>query len=249
MPRRRRPPPRPDDAPPRSEAEWEAEFRRMDVLTDRFGELLETLIDDPDRDAKIAREMDWFQDDEGDDDDDPELAARRDEFEHAVLQVSDAVDREMADAAEAGVDCFDDLDGDEERADRAAVPAYAAAVDVGHRVVDVLKDHPAARADDVTTDGESDAELVGRAFIGIQIAAAKLIGGHGMGYEDGVLCANIVNCKRALAGALDGRAAWGVLRARSLVTPEVADEILAAHTAVIGLIEQRIADLRSRVWW
>jgi hypothetical protein len=34
----------------------------MDLITDRFGELLETLVDDPDRHQKIAREMGWFED-------------------------------------------------------------------------------------------------------------------------------------------------------------------------------------------
>jgi hypothetical protein len=48
---------------PWTEAEWLAEFRRNDVRTAKFGELLETFADDPDRREKIDREMGWNRDD------------------------------------------------------------------------------------------------------------------------------------------------------------------------------------------
>jgi hypothetical protein len=44
---------------PWDEARWEAEFRRNDARADRFGELLETFMDHPDRDELVAREMGW----------------------------------------------------------------------------------------------------------------------------------------------------------------------------------------------
>jgi hypothetical protein len=45
-----------------TEAQWEALMKRSDARSSRYGELLETLIDDPGRDAKIDREMGWDRD-------------------------------------------------------------------------------------------------------------------------------------------------------------------------------------------
>lgn len=44
---------------PWSEERWEREFKRNDARADRFGELLETFMDHPDRDELVAREMGW----------------------------------------------------------------------------------------------------------------------------------------------------------------------------------------------
>ena len=44
---------------PWTEEEWLADMKRNDARADRFGELLETLQDAPDRDERIAREMGW----------------------------------------------------------------------------------------------------------------------------------------------------------------------------------------------
>ena len=48
----------PDD-PPWTEDQWERFMQRSDVRSAKFGELLETLRDHPDRDEIIAREMGW----------------------------------------------------------------------------------------------------------------------------------------------------------------------------------------------
>ncbi len=242
MSRRRRPPSRPDDAPPRSEAAWEAEFRRSDAVADRYGELLETLLDDPDRDEKIDREMGW---DGGDAKGDGEG-----EVERAIVRAKASIDRLLAVRAEAGDDVFEVGDADaEDRADRAAVPAYAAAADLGHRVVRLLKDWRPAAGSAGGAGAESADELVGRAFIGIHIATAKLLSGHGMGYDDEGLCGVIVLCRRALAAAADGRAAWELLAAHGCVPADVAADIVAGHAQTCRLIEERIAELRLRVWW
>src|SRR5438874_3408877 len=44
---------------PWDEARWEKEFKLNDARADRFGELLETFIDHPNRDEIVAREMGW----------------------------------------------------------------------------------------------------------------------------------------------------------------------------------------------
>src|ERR671914_64305 len=49
----------PDDDKPMNEAQWEAFMREGDLRAARFGELLETLMDHPNRDELVAREMGW----------------------------------------------------------------------------------------------------------------------------------------------------------------------------------------------
>jgi hypothetical protein len=53
-----------EDERPWDEPQWEAFMKESDVRAARFGELFETLIDDPDRDEKIAEEMGWNREDQ-----------------------------------------------------------------------------------------------------------------------------------------------------------------------------------------
>ncbi|MBT3191366.1 MAG: hypothetical protein HN341_02300 [Verrucomicrobia bacterium] len=48
-----------DDDWKMDEFEWEKQLKESDAMTDRYGELLEKYMDDPDREAIIAREMGW----------------------------------------------------------------------------------------------------------------------------------------------------------------------------------------------
>src|SRR5437762_14160486 len=48
-----------DDEAPWSEQRWEAFMRESDLRSARFGEIFETVMDDPNRDRIIAREMGW----------------------------------------------------------------------------------------------------------------------------------------------------------------------------------------------
>ena len=48
-----------DDERPYTEEQWEALFRESDLKAAKFGELLETLHDQPDHELIIAREMGW----------------------------------------------------------------------------------------------------------------------------------------------------------------------------------------------
>ena len=187
--------PRTDDRP-WTEDQWEAFMKRGDARSAKFGELLETLRDDPDRDATIAREMGW--DDEDDDTDEDDGPA----FE---LPAEDFVSGEDPDAGagRGDADGFDDEDFDEEDDDLDAIPAYRLASEVGMKIHHALKPHLDAAEPEPGTDGvagrragvpadDDTGELLGKAFIGCHIAAAKIAGGHGMGYEDDVLCGNIV---------------------------------------------------------
>ncbi len=100
------------------------------------------------------------------------------------------------------------------------------------------------------TDEEEDREAeLGDALIGFHIAAAKIAGGHGMGYDDDVLCANIVKNRIALDGAKQGRGGFEALKRRGVLTVEDADRLIAESDEVVRLITERIAELRSNVWW
>ncbi len=78
-----------DDERPWTEEQWEAFMRRNDLRADRFGELMETLIDDPDRHAKISHEMGWDKPAEGEDE---EADARRREFEEIATDAQRQVE-------------------------------------------------------------------------------------------------------------------------------------------------------------
>jgi hypothetical protein len=92
-------------------------------------------------------------------------------------------------------------------------------------------------------------ELLGEAVIGAHIAAAKIAGGHAMGYDDDVLCGNIVNCRRGLAGIQQSEAALAALRDRDVIPADLADSLVQQIQPARQLLEERIAELRSRVWW
>ena len=221
MAKRKREEPEPEDDRPWTEAQWEAFMKRSDLRSARFGELLETLIDDPDRDAKIDHEMGW----EKAEDDDHDFA----------VEMPDLDETERAEIEEQI---------EEEDRQLELIPGYAMACELGHRCGELLKP---LMSDELKS--EEVAEAVGSAFIGSHIAGAKIAGGHGMGYADDVLCGNIVNNRRALEGAKQGLSGWQAIREMGLLPPAVADPIIAQHVKLQQLIEERIVELRKRVWW
>ena len=264
----------PDDEKPMNEEQWEAFMREGDLRAARFGELLETLIDHPNRDELVAREMGWDEiadalaeekqgkaggEDAGEETDDFEqwkadvIAAGTEAAEEEKRQ------REAQREArrEAGEPEDDDpfaerVPSPEELAAMPedewpveAIPAYTLAVDVGMRVHEELKPWLERRADDDDEVGEK----LGEAFIGVHIAGAKLAGGHGMGYEDDSICGNIVCCKKGLAGAEQTEQALLWLREEGTVPKEKVDLLLPDVRKVAEAIRQRITELRARVWW
>ena len=52
-----------------------------------------------------------------------------------------------------------------------------------------------------------------------------------------------------LAGVDEGIAALQELKRMNVLAPSLADGLIADATMVRQAIEERIADLRSRVWW
>jgi hypothetical protein len=93
---------------PWSEERWEQEFRRSDARADRFGELLETFMDHPDRDELVAREMGW--------DDFADKLAERDRARAAGELDDDEEEEDDGDEA-AEFPIFSDYDDEDEDED------------------------------------------------------------------------------------------------------------------------------------
>jgi len=123
----------------------------------------------------------------------------------------------------------------------AAIPAYAAAqkfaLDLDRAIVARLR----ARA-----QTDEDAARTCRAAYAIP---AEIAGGHDVGYERETLCGNIVCCKRAMANVLECLDGLLALRARGILPPKVADALLARGRELKQAVEQRIEELRARLWW
>ena len=254
-----------DDDRPWTEEQWEEFMKEGDLRAARFGEILETVMDDPDRDRIVARHMGWTHIEEmldeqeraeaegrgaGDDEDNDEDEDEDEDFDpDAIMNEAVAeVEAQKAEAEAIGKDPF----ADEEEEDERNIPAYKLANEVGLRVHDALQPFMQARAPkdpDEEWDRDEVDERMGEAYIGCMIAAAKIVGGHAMGYEDDVLCGNIANCKRGLAGADQCEAALLWLKANGHVPADLVDRLLPDVRAVQQAVRERIEELRKGVWW
>ena len=240
-----------DDDRPWDEARWEAFMRESDLRAARFGETLETVRDEPDRDRIVAKEMGWKWIEEALDEQEAAGAAAGE----AVGDVADDWDEDDNADVDDEADIEDEADaGSEVDADAAAAPrrrrsirdplddedgtgeivAYRLAFDVGMKVDEALA--PYMQGEPGTRDEEYERRL-GEAYIGVHIAAAKIAGGHAMGYEDEVLCGNIANCKRGLAGAQSAEQALLELKAAGSLPAEVVDALLPDVRAVIEAVK------------
>src|SRR4051812_15802053 len=251
-----------DDEAPWSEQRWEEFMRDSDLRSARFGEIFETVMDDPNRDRIIAKEMGWSwltealdeeeaaraageldEDDDEDEDEGPDfsnVSGFDDDDED-----DDDEEEPATEGAEASSDDDDD-DGSFGGRDCDHLPAYRLANKVGMKVHEALKPWMEKEVGD--KDEDYDRRL-GQAYIGCMIAAAKISGGHAMGYEDDVLCGNIANCKRGLAGARDAERALLELKADGFLPGDLVDSLLPDVRAVIDAVSARIEELRAKVWW
>jgi len=214
------------DDRPWTEDQWERFMQRSDARSARFGELSKTLRDHPDQEEIIAREMGWDH-----------MVEDRDSDESGDLDDS-------FDAPEPATDGLSDADWEEISRDRdevESIEAYSAGYQWGLNIHEALKDYFDAE------DEEPDEDL-DRVLSCFQVAA-KIAGGHGMGYEDDVLCGNIVCCKRALAAADESVEALKSLEGRNVVDSETLQVLIAEGRHVRDLVDSRIEELRSRVWW
>jgi hypothetical protein len=251
-----------DDEKPWTEAQWEAFMKESDLRSARFGDLLETLRDDPDCHEKVAREMGWVEVDE--DNEDTELAAEReqwiDEMNAAGEEALKELESERAADAAAGITPAQRHEMDHD-AEKRAYPAYGAACDLSEQIIELFKPLDRQQAGEaanagedgppLTNEQEAEAELMNDAFIGMMTASAKMAGAMGMEEEERTLCCAIVRYRIALESAARGRAAWEKVSARGgrPFTAGAAEQMLNEHRRVEQIIAEQIAAMRERVWW
>jgi hypothetical protein len=250
-------PEREDDEPqweddtegPWDEQRWETFMRESDLRSARFGEIFETVMDDPNRDRIIAREMGWDWLEEALDEQEAaraagELDEDEDEFKEPDVPERAAAGSQDSEATDAGDDEEDDDPFGDRECDR--IPAYRIAFDNSMKIHDALKPFMSKEVNE--KDEDYDRRL-GQAYIGCHIAAAKIAGGHAMGYDPDVLCGNIVNCKRGLAGAVEAEEGLLELKEEGLLPAGLVDSLLPEVRAVIDAVKARIEELRAKVWW
>lgn len=246
----------PEDDRPMTEVQWEALFRKSDLKAAKYEELLETLGDEPDGQLIIAREMGWKRladvlegraaqpgdspvnhSDRPSETDPAETNDEEDAIDDSWLE--DALDDENADDIS---NCADAWDAECDQLHR--IPAYRAARALADRAGKALRPLMEEEVAD-----EDLGRLLGEAFISAHQAAVKIAGGHAMGYDDDVLCGNIVNNRISLDAIQRCQQVWAELQAQQIVSRELAEPLVAEMREVEKLIEERIAELRSRVWW
>jgi hypothetical protein len=225
---------------PWTEEQWDDFMKQADLRSARYCELMETLIDHPDREELIDHEMGW---DKAPDPADEEWFKQVKEAESEAIAEIEAQDlQEQADAH--------DGDGTPprkaspfEETDQAlmAIPAYQLSMALLSKISSALKPLTGEEAD--------EDEDVRQTCSQISIVFTKIAAGHAMGYEDEVLGGNVVNCKRALAATVECRVALQSLQSRRVLSPEAVAPLLANLAEVHEAIEQRITELRGKMWW
>lgn len=214
----------PNDDRPWGEEEWERFLQKSEARSARFGELLETLFEHPDRDAILRREMGW------------------DRHEDPMTDDEDGETAEMLSALNEPPTEEEIEHIRRERDDLEELPAYRRSFDWSIRVFEALKEELGKREGDLE-------ELMAQAVCDAQTVAAKIAGGHGMGYEDESLCGNIVCCKRALEAAKRSLLGLRELSHRHPPLSAPLAPLLEEGQEIERLVEAHIAELRSRVWW
>lgn len=219
-----------DDASgPWTEVEWERIIRRSEARSARVMELMETLdaagADADQIQQRLCREMGWDK-----------LDAGEGEADYAYGEAT------WFDPAVAGAQS----DWDERSVTEGETPpGYDLAYAVGLEGMRTLQ----AVADEHAQAGEQVHERIRSAMEHALIPAAKLRGGHAMGYDDEVLCANIVYCRIALKAALAAREDVQWLTDRGVMASSTGKHLVERLGEVASTIESRVAELRQRVWW
>jgi hypothetical protein len=255
---------------PWSEEEWLADMKRNDARADRFGELLETLRDDPNREEVIAHEMGWGRlADQGHDgaDEEDNVAEDDDEqwsegkFDPAEFMIDEATEDEedeneppdvrlsdkLAEAMEkVGMhkEQMDDQKVEERLAGRHRESSrQIPEFKLTSRVGTKLQRllEPYAQAEDDPTDG-----LFGEALIGAHIASAKIVGGHSLGYDTHYINGNIARQRIGLDAVDKSIKAFEQLKKDKFLPGKLVDVILPDLTRLRAALADRIERLRER---
>lgn len=217
-----------DDGLPWTEARWEAFMTRSDMRSAKFGELLETFMDHPDRDAIIDREMGW----------------------NIHEAADEAPDFEWEDSTESLAEY--ETERAQEKAELEAMPAYILANAFGMKLHDVIKplaEEMYAELGDSNPDGSNEIHLhIAAVLTNCFVPAARLVGGHAMGCDDDVIGGNVVKCRQSLAAAQASLAALEELQVAGKLPPD-SSTLISENRQLCQLIAEHIATLKARMWW
>jgi hypothetical protein len=243
--RRRKSTPLPQDRP-MTEAEWEQMFRESDARAARYSDLLETLIDHPDRDAIIEKEMGWGDDE----DDEPSAPEELEQLRKDGFNSSEELEQWKIDTLNAACEAAagGNGEGDEEEVEK--LPVYNLAVEVGldihKKLSPYLKKHWSDEKEDYT---DETGERLGEVYTNSLAIGAKIAGGHGMGYDDESLCGAIVKFRIALDAAKSCERGLTELSDEKSLPANLVGGVMPDLKKVIGLLEESITLMRARVWW
>jgi len=166
-----------DDSEIWDEHRWEAHFQESDRASEKYRKLLEKYMDHPDRDEIIEREMGW-EDSKEDERWVDEINKMLEEYEEDQKAESWKKDAGLEDKS----DWFDELENN---------PVYQTAFNFG------TESHLLLKEKKVDYNNESVLIFMSSSII----PAAKIAGGHALGFSPETLGGNIANCKRGLAEA------------------------------------------------
>jgi hypothetical protein len=242
---------------PWSEEEWLADMKRNDARADRFGELLETLRDDPNREEVIAREMGWGRlaaqnnDDTDADDDTPEDDDEQwseSKFDPAEFMSDEATEDEdlddesepsdvrlsekLAEAMEK-IGIHKDQKQDEEDEERIFSRHRESSREIAEFKLTNRVGMKIQRLLDPYGQGEDDPTdgLFGEALIGAHIASAKIVGGHSLGYGKHYINGNIARQRIGLDAVDKSIKAFQQLKKDKFLPGKLVDVILPDRRA------------------
>ncbi|HTK81641.1 MAG TPA: hypothetical protein VL633_05070 [Bacteroidota bacterium] len=211
-----------DDSEIWDEFKWEEFMKEQDKKLDRYMELFYRYQDDPNRDEIIAREMGWtwlLENGEKD--------ARDEEVNE--FPDEDAEGEEWK--ARSGLQEDDKFDGFRD------TPVYLRAKAFAHTAMKF--------ADSLPEDKRGDSSVVD--FLSnAMVAAAKIAGGSGIGYDIEELGGNIAYCKRGLHAANYALAALREMNEKRIITEDSYAELLVPLTEVRNMIAVHVLDLREQ---
>ena len=216
------------------EYDWERFLQRSEVRAARFQELFETLLNHPDRDEIIAREMGW--------DKSPNKCPK----DQDCSQCDERFDCEIYEMSRLASEA-EDIEDDADLQDLVAsfeevkeIPAYRRAEDFAALLEKALQEHVA--------DWENNEDAV-NAYMSAHMVAAQIAGGHGIGYERDSLCGNIANCKRAVRNLQSCIEQLADFPTQGELPPAEAARLRAEAEQVGVELDRWIESLRARVWW
>ena len=201
------------------EEQWEKFMQESDRLTEKYLKKMEEALRRSEDDSALDENVD-----------EEPVTEELDEIQkpdQSELEFTNLGSSEMSWENEEKIDDF------------RQIPAYRIAYDFGIAAHDFIEKFYPERI-----DVPEIKQLARNCFI----IAAKIAGGHGIGYEKNVLEGNIANCKRGLMAAEECLKALGKFRIKTKATPELL-RLYGFSIKTRKAVEEWINELRSRIWW